>query len=344
MNKSIEDLDVCIIGLGTIGKRYVRIFCENLNPRSLAVYDIDETKSIESASQHGIKMYNQTETMLEKENPDIVIVATPDSDHELPVKLALESNANVLVEKPLATNLKAAVEMVELAKEKKLTLMVNYSQRFETEYRWIKSQIDSGKIGKPIMFCSKKYDTIYVPTKMINWPDQTSPIFFMTSHDLDLICWYLNTNPIEVYAQEVKQVLRGKNIDAHDGVHAVVRFECGATAMFHSSWIMPDTYPTVAGGSMDIMGTEGFINYSMNDRKLAIYTKDLNQEMQFSGAHTADNKNEKLEGAFVTSVQSFIDTVINCKESDLSGRNTLHITQAQCAMIRSIKENTIITL
>ena len=106
MNKSINDLDVCIIGLGTIGKRYVRVFCENLNPRSLAVYDIDETKSIESASQHGIKMYNQTETMLEKENPDIVIVATPDSDHERPVKLALESNANVFNIRSTMKNIK----------------------------------------------------------------------------------------------------------------------------------------------------------------------------------------------------------------------------------------------
>ena len=342
--KKIEDMSVCIVGLGLIGRRYVRVFSENFNPKSIAVHDLDEAKSRQLVQQYNVKSYDGIETMLEKETPDIVIVVTPDHAHEVPVKLALESNASVLVEKPLATYLKAAVEMVELAEEKNLTLMVNYSQRYVTEFSWIKAQIDSGRIGKPIMVTSTKYDTIYVPTGMINWADKTSPIFFMTSHDLDLTCWYLNANPVEVFAQEVKKGLIGKGVDTHDGVHAVVKFDSGATAMFNSSWIIPDTYPTVAGGGMDIVGTEGLITYSMYERKLAIYTNDGSQVIQFGGAHTADIRNEKLEGAFIKSVQSFIETVIERKEADTSGRNTLHVTEAQCAMIRSIKENTIIKL
>jgi len=343
-SKNIKDFRVCIIGLGTIGSRYVRVFSENFNPKSVAIHDLDEAKSRQLAQQYNVKSYDRIESMFERETPDIVIVATPDHAHEDPVKLALESNASVLVEKPLATDLKAAVEMVELAEEKNLTLMVNYSQRYVTEFRWIKAQIDSGSIGKPIMVTSTKYDTICVPTRMIKWADKTSPVFFMTSHDLDLICWYLNANPVEVFAQEVKKNLIGKGIDAHDGVHAVVKFDTGATAMFTSSWIIPETYPVVAGGGMDIVGTEGFITYSMNERKLAIYTNDGSQEIQFGGAHTSDIRNEKLEGAFIKSVQSFIETVIDGKEADTSGRNTLHVTEAQCAMIRSIKENTIIKL
>ena len=116
-SKNIKDFRVCIIGLGTIGSRYVRVFSENFNPKSVAIHDLDEAKSRQLAQQYNVKSYDRIESMFERETPDIVIVATPDHAHEDPVKLALESNASVLVEKPLATDLKAAVEMVELAEE-----------------------------------------------------------------------------------------------------------------------------------------------------------------------------------------------------------------------------------
>ncbi len=69
--------------------------------------------------------------------------------------------------------------------------MVNFSQRFVPEYAWIKRAIDDGAIGAPRMVITQKFDRIHVPTRMIGWAADTAPIWFMSSHDLDLIHWYL---------------------------------------------------------------------------------------------------------------------------------------------------------
>jgi UDP-N-acetyl-2-amino-2-deoxyglucuronate dehydrogenase len=164
--QSARDLRLAVVGLGLIGSRYVRVFCENLG-LPVAAHDLDASKGERLAAQYGVRSYERLDDMLERERPDVVAVATPDHAHEAPVKRALEAGAHVLVEKPLATELRAAVEMVELAQAQGRALAVNYSQRWVTEFSWIKAQIAGGRIGKPVMVTSTKVDTISVPAGMI---------------------------------------------------------------------------------------------------------------------------------------------------------------------------------
>ena len=223
--------------------------------------------------------------------------------------------------------------------------MVNYSQRFVSDHAWMKQKISKGEIGRVQMILSVKFDTLSVPTGMIRgWADKTSPIFFMSSHDLDLAQWFLEANPTEVVAHETRGTLQAMGIDAHDGLNALIQFEGGVSANFHASWIHPNTYLRVADGYMQIIGSQGAIFYNNRTRVAAIFNAAGGQTVTFSGAHTADEVNGQITGAFVASIQHFLDCVRDGREPDTSPRRTLATTLAQAAIVESLRTRSPIRL
>ena len=141
---------------------------------------------------------------------------------------------------------RACLVHVRVGTAANVVAMVNYSQRFVSDHVWIKRAIETGELGKPAFILSVKFDTLSVPTGMIaSWAAQTSPLYFMSSHDLDLVHWFLGANPVDVFAQEVRGTLEAQGMNVHDGLNALIQFEGGVSANFHSSWIHPNTYPRV---------------------------------------------------------------------------------------------------
>lgn len=337
-----RELSVAVVGLGILGSRHARVFHENERTRLAAVVDVSLDRAKAISEQYQVPYYGAVEEMLAQVKPDVVAVATPDDAHGEPVLSALEAGAHVFVEKPLATDKETSLAIVDTARRAKRLAVVNYSQRFAADFAWIKQLVDQGTIGKPVMVQSQKFDKLSVPTRMIGWAARTSPFFFMTSHDLDLVSWYLDAKPVEVYAQDVSGTLSGLGIKVHDGVQAVLRFDSGASAAFHSSWIHPETYPTVAGGSLEIVGTRGYLRYSMVGRKAELYTPESSQVLEFGGLHTADERDGRIEGAFTRSVNSFLAAVESGVEPPTSVEKTLAVTMAQCAVIESLRTNSVI--
>lgn len=337
-------LSTAVVGAGILGSRHARVFYEHAVTKLVAVVDVNLGLAERVAAKYGARAYDSIDRMLATEKPDIVSVATPDFAHTPAVLASIRSGCDVLVEKPLTTEVEEAEAIVGEAQRKGRTVMVNYSQRFVPEFTWIKNTVCSGAIGTPVLVQSEKFDTLYVPTEMIGWAGKTSPFFFMNAHDLDLVSWYLESIPVEVYAQTVSGVLTARGVDTVDGVQAVLRFESGASAAFHSSWIHPSTYPVIAGGSLEIIGTDGFIRYSMAERRACLYTSSSAQEISFTGVHTADERRGRVTGAFVESVDHFISCILSGDEPLTSARRTLHVTKAQCAVVESAKRNQIVRI
>ncbi len=229
----MSKIRIAVIGAGLVGTRHARIFHEQPESEVVAVVDVIETRAQAVAAQYGAKAYTNYIAALEDDNIDAIVVATPDFLHRDPFVAALNAGKHVLVEKPLATSPDEAREMTLLADASSAVAMVNFTQRFSTDYAWIKKMIDDEEIGRPMMVTSVKFDTLYVPTGMLTWPDRTSPLFFMSSHDLDLTHWFLGVDPVEVFAHETRGVLEAKGIDAHDGLNVLIQFEGGVSTNFH---------------------------------------------------------------------------------------------------------------
>ncbi len=333
----MSKLSVAVIGAGILGSRHARVFYEQPETELVAVVDVNPART-EIAERFGAKFYADLSTMLANENVDAVSIATPDHLHRSPVIAALNAGKHVFVEKPLATTLADARELAAVSAKSNRVVMVNYSQRFVTDHLWIKRALDDGMIGKPQIVISVKFDTISVPTGMIRgWSAQTSPIFFMSSHDLDLTYWFLNAKPVEVFAHETRGTLDAQGIPVHDGLNALIKFDGGITTNFHSSWIHPNTYPRVADGYLQLIGSDGALMYNNRTRTVELFNSKGGQKIEFTGQHTADEVGGKITGAFTESVRHFIACVLENREPQTSPQKTLVVTEAQAAVIESLK-------
>lgn len=333
----MSKLQVAVVGAGLLGSRHARVFHEQPEVELVAVVDVNPARG-EVAQKYGAKFYADIPTLLANETVDALAIATPDHLHRAPVIAALNAGKHVFVEKPLATTLADARELASVSAKSNCVVMVNYSQRFVSDHLWIKHAVADGMIGKPQMVISVKFDTISVPTGMIRgWSAQTSPIYFMSSHDLDLTYWFLNANPVEVFAHETRGTLDAQGIPVHDGLNALIKFDGGITTNFHSSWIHPNTYPRVADGYLQIIGSDGALMYNNRLRTVEFFNSKGGQKIEFTGPHTADEVGGKITGAFTESVRHFISCVLNHSEPQTSPRNTLIVTETQVAVIESLR-------
>jgi predicted dehydrogenase len=336
-------LRLAVIGTGLLGTRHARVWHELPDTELVAVCDLDEARAEKVAQEYGARAYTDYQKMLDDAQLDAVSVVTPDHLHRAPVVAALAAHLHVLQEKPLATNAQDARAIVDASGKSDRVVMVNYSQRFVADHAWLHDTIARGEIGTPRMVLSVKHDNISVPTGMIrSWSQGTSPLYFMTSHDLDLVHWFLKRAPVSVVAQETRGTLDAQGISVHDGLNALVQFDSadsGANiiANFHSSWIHPNTYPRLADGFMQIIGDAGALTYNNRTRTAELFNASGGQKIEFTGPHTADIVDGKITGAFVHSLEHFLECIRTGGEPDTSPRRVLPTALAQAAILDSLK-------
>jgi predicted dehydrogenase len=342
----MSKLKVAVVGAGILGSRHARVFAEQPECELVAVIDINEERAKKVAAPLNAKAFTDFQKVLDNEKVEVLAIATPDHLHRAPALAALKAGKHIFMEKPIATTLEDITAITAASEAASATVsMVNYSQRYLTDYAWIKQHIMAGAIGQPVLATSIKHDTIYVPTGMIaSWASNTSPIYFMSSHDLDLVHWFVGSDPVQVAAHETRGVLEAKGINAHDGLNALIKFANGASGNFHSSWIHPNTYPAIADGYMQIIGSEGAISYNNRLRKADIYNQKSAQEITFSGIHTATEVDSKLVGAFTDSVRHFLTCILEKREPDTAPRKVLATAKAQAAIIESIQKQQMVQI
>ncbi len=139
-------LKVGVIGAGKMGLLHSGIF-NNLNGSVLSA--ISEKKKIISEvikqCVSGIEVYQNYQEMLENERLDIVVITTPVFLHKKMIEDALNHNAHVFVEKPLAINGQECRSL--LSKSYKNKTMVGYCRRFMDTYKTAKKLIEEKELG-----------------------------------------------------------------------------------------------------------------------------------------------------------------------------------------------------
>ena len=114
MNK----INIAVIGAGIMGRLHARVIFESNREELVAVVDLDESKAKDLAKRYDVESFSDYTEMLKNVQVDAVCVATPDSMHSDPVRACLREGKHVIVEKPLATNLKDSAAIVDTAKKK----------------------------------------------------------------------------------------------------------------------------------------------------------------------------------------------------------------------------------
>jgi len=120
-------LRTAVVGAGKMGAIHAKVYDQVPNSEFVAVVDTDPEKAQRLAGQYNCHAFTDCADIMDK--VDAVTIATPTVTHEKLAKLFIDNNIAVMIEKPLAANVKQARKIVELAKKKNCLVAVGHSER-----------------------------------------------------------------------------------------------------------------------------------------------------------------------------------------------------------------------
>jgi predicted dehydrogenase len=326
---------IAVIGLGIMGQQYLRIYDAHPLATVTAICTRNQARLDEAGEKYGIKTrFTDYRRMLEQGEFDAVCVATPDFAHFAPVKASLEAGKHVLCEKPFTTELSEADELLELSRSRPAqVLQVAFNHRWLSSYYHGFSSIRNGSIGKPLAGYARKNDTLFVSTEMIDWAARSTPIHFLGAHDIDLLRWFFESEPVEARAYGIKEVLVQRGIDTYDLIQAQIRFNSGAIATVESAWIYPNTFPTIVDSFVEVIGSEGHLHF---DRKRESIEMSTPARFSYPKTFLTHEIFGKLRGAFVECLSDFLDAIINRTEAKVTAFDGRQVTAVLDAVSRSL--------
>jgi len=186
---SHETLGVAVIGTGRMGADHVRRINEVISgARVAAVVDIDADRIKRLADGiTGCTPYTDPAAAMDDPAVDAVLIASPGPAHEAALLEAFARDLPVLCEKPLTPDAASALRVLEA--ERALghrRVQVGFMRRYDADYRSLKSLLEQGAYGRPLML-HNKHRNADTP------PGFTNAMMINDSvvHEIDVTRWLL---------------------------------------------------------------------------------------------------------------------------------------------------------
>jgi predicted dehydrogenase len=178
-------LAVAVVGTGYWGPNLVRNFAAHPDTHVRWVCDVVEERAKRVVSMYGdIRTTSIVEDVLDDDAVDAVVVATPPETHRSIGLAALAAGKHVLVEKPLASSLEEAQELVDAADKADRVLMCDHTYCYTPAVTKIRELVRSGALG----------DVQYVDSTRINLgliQSAVDVLWDLAPHDLSILDFVL---------------------------------------------------------------------------------------------------------------------------------------------------------
>jgi len=144
----MKPVRIGIIGCGNVFSAY-RAIIDKLELRGIAQFTLACGREKQRASTKAPRFTTDSDELIASPDVDLVLILTPPSEHARLASQALAAGKHVLMEKPLATNLKDASELLALAKRSPGQLMCAPFTLLSPTFQTIAARVQRGDIGKP---------------------------------------------------------------------------------------------------------------------------------------------------------------------------------------------------
>jgi predicted dehydrogenase len=255
-----------VIGYGYWGPNIVR------NLRALEGCQVvgicDQTpaarKRIQAANP-GIPVHSDANELIKSPDVDVIAVITPVWTHYELTKSALENGKHVFVEKPFTSNAAQAEELINLAEQKKLQIMVDHTFLFTGAVRKIKKLLADGTLGNLYY-----YDSTRVNLGLFQ--HDCNVIWDLAPHDLSIMNHLLSKDA------EAISATGQSHLNGHEDIAFITAYYPDKMiAHVNVNWISPvKVRTTLIGGEKKML----VWNDLEADEKLKIYDKGVDVKSQ----------------------------------------------------------------
>ena len=212
VDKAAGTLRTAVIGVGYLGKFHAQKFAQIPGADLVAVVDVDAEARERVAGELGADALGDYRKLLG--NVDAVSIVVPTPAHFEIAEAFLDSGTHVLVEKPITETVEQATRLIDMARERNVTLQVGHLERFNPAIRALETRLQNPRFVESVRIApyqERGTDVDVVLDLMI--------------HDIDLIQFIANS-PIE----RVEAVGAAVISDKPDVANARIRFESGCIA------------------------------------------------------------------------------------------------------------------
>ncbi len=184
---------------------------------------------------------------------DAVIICSENNRHKEMVLHAAKAKKHILCEKPIATNIEDAKEMIQVCDDEGVTLQIAYPVRFSSPIQELKEMIDHGELGEIVAF--RTTNRGQNPSGWFIDEEQSGggAVLDHTVHMVDIMRWYLDEEIIEVSAIIDSYF---HDIDIDDAGILTFKFANGVIASHDASWSKFAEYPTWGDAAIEVIGTK----------------------------------------------------------------------------------------
>ncbi len=220
---------VAVVGAGNMGRNHVRCYAGMDSVVLAGVADSNPQSLRTVCRNHHVEAFSDYKEMFVRARPDAVSIVVP-TVHHLKVALdAMERGISVLVEKPIALNVEAAIQMVEAAQKYGVKLMVGHIERFNPAVREMARRLRANELGRVFQIHARRHSPF--PARIVD----VGVTMDLATHDIDVMRHLLASNPSRVYAEFEQRAHQS----AEDILSGLIRFECGVIGVLDVNWLTP---------------------------------------------------------------------------------------------------------
>ena len=261
-----------VIGCGAIARRAHLPALARLSTtaRVVATADVNEDAARAAAAPWDATVYPDYRRLLDRDDIEVVVVATPEYLHREQVVAAAAAGKHVLCEKPIAPTLADADAMIAACEAAGVRLMIGHSRRFTLRYLRVRAALDRGDIGEVRLIRENERR----PRQGGYWTDghwtgdparSVGTALTNGIHETDLMRWFTGAEPVAVAAEQKVTLAASSprdsattgNRSVPDFITCTVRFANGAIGSTEIVNAAPGGYPSFH--QLELYGTRGAI-------------------------------------------------------------------------------------
>jgi len=320
-------------GIANHGRTILNAVRDAGNLELISCFDVNTAASEDVAREFGARAARSFDEMVEDTAIAAVALVTPNHLHAEQVRKAFTARKHVFVEKPMANTVAEAKEMIRLAKEAGLTLMVGHNTRRRQVFRRAKALLDEGRIGRVVAVEANLSRPAGLQPGLPAWKSdpRTSRLVPMTQlgiHLVDTVCYLLG--PVAQVSCFATSIAMPRNV--RDTTAAILQLASGVPVSLISSYVSADAY------FLRIYGTEGTIH---------CYPLKLRLELLEKGEYRqADEEDFGGEGggSYILQMREFGECVLDQKEPETGGEEGLQALAVIEAMMRSVETRSVVDM
>ena len=325
-----RQIGLAVIGCGRWGINHVRTANQLFKEKLILAADSNPSASekVKAISPH-IEFATDFNAVASDERVNAVIVATPAETHFTVTKALLQKGKNVLVEKPITLHPAEARELIAIAAEKKLKLMVGHVLLYHPAVVKLKNLVDAGKIGRLQYIYSNRLNFGTVRT-------EENILWSFAPHDISVIQYLTGSNPESVEARGA--AFLQSNIE--DTTITYLSYPGNVQAHIFVSWLHPFKEQRLV-----VIGDKGMMVFedSAPKDKLKFYPKRFNNKNgiieKFDGEFEVIIHDEKQP--LVEEQRHFCESILNDTQPLTDGKHALEVLEILKRAEESMKRGRI---